>query len=212
MLKSPVYDQNNQQVGEIDLPENIFGVDWNADLVHQVYLWQRAASRRPLAHTKDRGEVRGGGRKPWRQKHTGRARHGSIRSPLWIGGGVVFGPTKEKKFAKKINFKMKVKALLTLLSKKFKDQKIKILTTMVLTEPKTKKAAEFLKKFFLKSQPNVLCVIAQDNQNFLRASRNLPKVKTIKTDNLNLIDCLKYQYIFFEQKAINELVAKYNKL
>lgn len=211
MLKSIVYNQNNQKIGEIDLPEKIFGAAWNADLVHQVYVWQIAASRKPLAHVKERGEVRGGGRKPWRQKHTGRARHGSIRSPLWVGGGVTFGPRKEKIFAKKINLKMKIKALLSVLSKKFKDQEVRIIENLALIEAKTKKAAELFNHFFTKSQPSVLCVVAKDNKNFLRAGRNLPKVKTVKTNSLNLIDCLKHQYIFFEQKAVDELAAKYDK-
>lgn len=209
MIKSAIYNQNNKKIGEINLPEKIFGAAWNADLVHQVYVWQLTGSRQPLAHAKDRSEVRGGGRKPWRQKHTGRARHGSIRSPLWKGGGATFGPRKEKKFAKKINLKMKIKALLSVFSRKFKDQEIKIIETLDLKEAKTKKAAEFFKNFFVKNQPNVLCVVARDNKNFLRAGRNLPKVKILKTNNLNLIDCLKHHYIFFDQKSVDEIIAKY---
>lgn len=211
MPKSAIYNQNNQKIGELDLPDYIFGTAWNADLVHQVYVGQLAASRKSLAHVKDRSEVRGGGRKPWRQKHTGRARHGSIRSPLWVGGGVTFGPRNEKKFTKKINHKMKIKALLSVFSKKFKDQEIKIIENLNLTEAKTKKAFEIFKNFFVKTRPNVLCVVTQDNRNFLRAARNLAKVKGIKTNNLNLIDCLKHQYIFFEQKAVKEIIVKYGK-
>jgi len=122
-----VYNQQGEKVGQVDLPAELFGVPLNRDLVHQVVVTQMANSRQVLAHTKDRSEVRGGGAKPWRQKGTGRARHGSIRSPIWVGGGVAFGPTKERVFAKKINKKMKRQALFMVLSSKVKDKEIVLL-------------------------------------------------------------------------------------
>ena len=100
-----IFDKAGKSVGKIDLPIEVFGLDSNDSLVHQVYIAKRANQRRTYAHTKDRSEVRGGGKKPWRQKGTGRARHGSNRSPIWVGGGVTFGPTNERNFSKKINKK-----------------------------------------------------------------------------------------------------------
>ena len=126
-MKVSVYNQEGKEVGKVLLPKEIFEVKVNPDLVHQVVVCQMANRRQPIAHTKDRGEVRGGGRKPWSQKGTGRARHGSIRSPLWIGGGVTFGPRKEKIFKKKIPKKMRRKALFMVLSGKAKENLLLVL-------------------------------------------------------------------------------------
>ncbi len=131
-MKADIYNQQNQKIGEADLLNKIFNIKWNPDLVHQVLTVQLANRRQVLAHTKGRGEVRGGGRKPWRQKGTGRARHGSIRSPIWKGGGITFGPTKERVFARKINKKMKIVILTGLIGclfflscKKDKNEKLR---------------------------------------------------------------------------------------
>src|SRR3989338_6971942 len=113
IMKAQLYNLKGEVIGDIDLKDEIFGVKWNADVVHQALQAQIANTRKPIAHTKGRGEVRGGGKKPLRQKGTGRARHGSIRSPLWKGGGVTHGPTKDKIFAKKINKKMKRLAIVS---------------------------------------------------------------------------------------------------
>ena len=140
------YDQTGKEVGQTRLPLEIFGVKMNQDVVHRVVLAQRANQRQITAHTKDRSEVRGGGKKPWRQKGTGRARHGSIRSPLWRGGGVTFGPRKERNFKQKINKKMRRKALFMVLSAKAKDNLLVILSDLKLEKPKTKLMAEVLKQ------------------------------------------------------------------
>ena len=116
-MKINIYNLKKEKAGEIELSDRIFGVKWNADLVHQALNTQLANRRQPWAHAKDRAEVSGGGKKPWKQKGTGRARHGSIRSPLWIGGGATFGPSKERNFAKKINIKMKRLAIFSVLSR-----------------------------------------------------------------------------------------------
>src|SRR3989338_9341694 len=123
-MKLPLYNQKAEKVGQIDLVDQVFNLEMNKDLLHQVVTSQIANQRQTIAHTKGRGEERGGGKKPWRQKGTGRARHGSIRSPLWKGGGTTFGPRNEKSFEKKLNRKVKTKALFTLLSAKMREGNI----------------------------------------------------------------------------------------
>jgi large subunit ribosomal protein L4 len=123
-MEAKIYNIQGKEAGNITLPENIFGLPWNADLVHQVVTAMQANARGPVAHTKDRGEVRGGGRKPWQQKGTGRARHGSIRSPIWKGGGITHGPRNDKIYAQKVNRQARQKALLVALSRKYKDGEI----------------------------------------------------------------------------------------
>src|SRR3989338_5603717 len=120
-METEVYNQEGQMAGKIELPDSVFGLPWNDDLVHQVIVSMQSNKRTPVAHTKNRGEVSGTGRKPWRQKGTGRARHGSRRSPIWIGGGVAHGPRNDRNFTKKINVKMMKKAFYTILSQKYRD-------------------------------------------------------------------------------------------
>src|SRR3990167_7958338 len=146
-MKVKLYNQVAEEVGKTELPDEVFGLKWNADLVHQVVTSQEANRRPTVAHAKGRGEVRGGGRKPWRQKGTGRARHGSIRSPIWKGGGVTHGPLKEKNYKKKINKKMAKKALFAVLSAKARDNEIIVLDDLKFSEPKTRLAAEMFAKF-----------------------------------------------------------------
>ena len=207
-MTAQIYDQKNNKVDTIDLPERIFGMRWNPDLIHQVLTAQIANNRQSLAHTKDRGEVRGGGRKPWRQKHTGRARHGSIRSPLWAGGGVTFGPRKERKFDKKINKKMKQQALFSILSKKLAGAEIKILDVLNLKDHKTKNFLSILKAF-AGTKTTILITVLKINRNVFLAGRNAPMLKVVEPTSLNIYDCLKYQYIFFDKEAINKLIKHY---
>ena len=136
VLEAPVYSDKAKKVSTVALPASVFGVKWNADLVHQVTISMMSNARAGTAHTKDRGEVRGGGKKPWKQKGTGRARHGSSRSPIWVGGGVTHGPRTEKDFSKKINKKMRTKALFTVLSKKYALGKVLFVDALSLTEKK----------------------------------------------------------------------------
>jgi len=206
-MTADVYNQKNEKIGMVELPDNIFGVKWNPDLVHQVITAQLANRRKPLAHVKDRGEVRGGGKKPWRQKHTGRARHGSIRSPLWVHGGVAFGPRKERIFARKINKKAKKAALFSVLSKKLKDDEIKIVNDLELTNPKTKDMANILKMFF-GEKFSVLVVPASTNRNAVLAARNIAGVNIANANSFNIYDCLTSKNIFFEQKGLLELIEK----
>ncbi|HEY4494869.1 MAG TPA: 50S ribosomal protein L4 [Candidatus Paceibacterota bacterium] len=209
MSSFKVYNQEGKEMSEIELNEAIFGLPWNDDLVHQAVRVAFANQRPVLASTKDRSEVRGGGRKPWRQKGTGRARHGSIRSPLWKGGGVTFGPTSERNFKLKINKKMAQKALITALSGKAKDNEILILEDLKLSAPKTKEMAKVMLNF---SQiKNALLVISEPNENVKRASKNLPNLEIININNLNILDVLKYQYLILTKEGIEYLNKKYIK-
>lgn len=199
IMKVPVYSINNEQVGEIELTDKVFARPWNPDLVQQVLEVRRANRRQPLAHTKDRGEVRGGGAKPWRQKGTGRARHGSIRSPLWVGGGVTFGPTKEKKYTKKINKKMVKAALYSALAKKLSDGELKIIDNLQTDWEKTKQWYAVLRQM---SRDSVLLVPTSENKKIYRACRNIPKVKCLEVKSLNVEDVLKYKNILIDKNAV----------
>lgn len=143
-MKIDLYNQLGEIVGKVNLPDSVFGVEVDANLIHQAIVAQMANSRRTLAHTKSRSEVRGGGIKPWRQKGTGRARHGSSRSPIWVGGGVTFGPTKNRNFTKKINKKAKRKALSMTLSSKLEDKQFLVVDDIKLKESKTKEAVSII--------------------------------------------------------------------
>jgi large subunit ribosomal protein L4 len=203
-----VYNQEGKEVGETQLPAEIFGLPTNNDLVHQAVVAQMANSRQILAHTKDRSEVKGGGKKPWRQKGTGRARHGSIRSPIWRGGGVTFGPTKNRNFAKKINKKMKRKALLTALSGKAKDKEIIVLDELKITEPKTKLMARVfdnLAKIKKDVKKGAMVLMVEKNENVTKAARNIPKLETIGLGSLNIVDVLRYKYLILIKDSIDIL-------
>jgi len=214
MARIAIYNTEGKKTGTAKLPSEIFDVKINTDLVHQAVVAQLANKRQVLAHTKDRGEVRGGGRKPWRQKGTGRARHGSIRSPIWRGGGITFGPIKERNFKKKINKKMKRKALFMVLSSKVKDNELVLLDKLEIKEPKTKLMAEILNKLNkVKSQKSkvksILIVIPKSDVNIVRASRNIPETKTIRADSLNVLDLLSFKYLLMPKEAIKVIEKTY---
>src|SRR6185437_11216229 len=139
-METKIYNIEGKETGKMTLPENIFGLPWNADLMHQVVVSMRSNARHSIAHTKDRGEVRGGGRKPWQQKGTGRARHGSSRSPIWKGGGVTHGPRNDKDYSQKINRQARQKALLVALSRKLTDKEIIFVDSLNIEKPRTKDA------------------------------------------------------------------------
>jgi len=210
-----VYNQEGKEVGQADLPAEVFDVPMNKDLVHQAVVVQIASSRQVLAHTKDRSEARGGGAKPWRQKGTGRARHGSIRSPIWKGGGVTFGPTKERVFAKKINKKMKRKALLMVLSSKVRDKEMVLLDKLEIAEAKTKQMIEVINNLKTKLKKDLakgaLIVLSVSDQKIIRAIKNIPKIKTIRADSLNVVDVLSCRYLLMPQEAIEVIKKTYLK-
>ncbi|MFH0890951.1 MAG: 50S ribosomal protein L4 [Candidatus Liptonbacteria bacterium] len=212
-MKSDLYNWENSIVGAIELPENVFGRRWNEALIDQVVLAQLANKRHPWAHARDRSEVRGGGRKPWRQKGTGRARHGSTRSPIWVGGGKAHGPRNERDYSQKVNAKMKKAALAVALSRKFRDGELKIFDTLMIAEPKTKVVTQKLKPFFPAkkiSKYDVLFVPEAENKNILRGARNLAKVKISGPASLNVYDVLNYKNIFMDQTAVASIVKHYS--
>lgn len=216
-MKSELYNQKAEKVGTVELPERIFGAAWNPQLVHQALNAQVSSSRNVLAHAKGRGEVSGGGKKPWKQKHTGRARHASIRSPIWKGGGVAHGPSKDRNFTKKINKKMRQAAIFSLLSKRLKDGEVRFIDSLSFDKPKTKLAHEFLKGFLKSSAKdpknvriNALIVPDQANREIYRATRNLANVKSLNATALNVYDLLKYRQIILDKQAIEVIDKTYS--
>jgi large subunit ribosomal protein L4 len=213
-LELAVFNQEGKEVAKINLPANIFGLRFNPSLVKQAYEAQMSQARIPYAHAKDRSEVRGGGKKPWRQKGTGRSRHGSIRSPIWRGGGATFGPRKDTVFAKNINKKMRRSALLMVLSGKARDNEIVVLDDLKLEQPKTKLMANVVKK--LNDVKNdlgkgALVVMADKNENIIRATRNIPKFMTIGAQNLNIVDLLNHRYVLMPKSAIEIIERTFAK-
>lgn len=212
-----LYNQAGEERGTITLPDTVFGMKWNADLVHQVVESQRANMRHNVAHVKHRGEVRGGGRKPWRQKGTGRARHGSIRSPLWKGGGVTHGPTKEKNYQKKVNKKMAQIAFLTVLSAKARAQEVLVLDDLLFPTPKTKFGEEMFTRFSrtfsekIKKGNGVLVALPEKDATVLRVFRNLPYADVHEARNMNAWEVLQYKYILFPQRAIDVFLTRAQK-
>jgi large subunit ribosomal protein L4 len=209
-MKAPVYNLKGDKIKEVDLPDGIFAEPWNADLVHQAVLAQAANRRKPYAHTRTRGEVSGGGKKPWRQKGTGRARHGSIRSPLWKGGGVTHGPRNDKNYSVKINRKMKRKAINAVLSKRMKEHEISVIESLDLSAPKTKILYQSLRDFSVKHGSKTktvssLLVAHRGNASIFRASANIPKVKSTHANSLNIEDLLKYRTILIDERALREM-------
>jgi len=213
-MKADVYNLENKVVGTVELPDSVFGAKWNAVLVKQVLDAQLANKRMPWAHAKDRSEVRGGGKKPWRQKGTGRARHGSTRSPIWVGGGKAHGPRNERDYSQKINKKMKRLALFVALSRKAKDGEVKVLDTMTISAPKTKVLAGALNGLLSMKKGakryDALLVTANDNKNVFRASSNLEKAKAIDATSLNVFDILNHKNLLID-KGVVETIAKHYK-
>jgi len=203
MPQAVKYNTNGEKVTDIDLSDAIFNSKINEEVVHQVVTAQLAKVRSGNASTKTRSEVRGGGRKPWRQKGTGRARHGSIRSPLWVGGGVTFGP-KPRSYEKKVNKKMKRIALKSVLSDKLENESIMILDEFEVDEIKTKKMASLLKGLGLEDK-KVLIILPEKDKNIYLSARNLPRVKTLVLDGLNTYDLLDNEVILMSEEAVRKI-------
>jgi large subunit ribosomal protein L4 len=203
-VKVKVYNQKGEEIETMALPKEIFEVEINPDLIHQVFLSQQANKRRIIADTKDRSEVRGGGKKPWRQKGTGRARHGSIRSPIWIGGGVTFGPTTDKVFKKRIPKKMRRKALFMVLSSKARDNELIILDNLKTEKPKTKMMADVFKRLSLDKEKKLIALPSSDI-NLYKSLRNLDLTKVIIAKDLNVIDLLSFKYLVMPKDSIKKI-------
>ncbi len=193
-MKLAVYDKAMKQIGDVEVSDAIFGRAWNPDLIHQIVVAMAANRRQPLAHTKQRDEVSGGGKKPWRQKGTGRARHGSTRSPLWKGGGATFGPRNERDYTQKINKKMVKAGVYVALSKKIADGEFKVIDTLAIKEPRTRELAWVPK--------GTLLIPAVGNKDIFRASANIQKVKALDPQSLNVEDLLRFKNILIDREAV----------
>lgn len=232
-MKTIVYNQTGEKVRELELNPAVFGLKAKPELIQQAVVAQQANRRQVLAHTKNKGEVAGGGRKPWRQKGTGRARHGSIRSPLWRGGGITFGPTNQRNFSLKINKKAKRKALLMCLSDKAANERIILVDNLELGEAKTKKFFQILLNLKLREKKNklakktespeakkakvskklktVLLVLPKKEEKLYRAGRNLKALGIIQADSLNVLDVLKHKYLLMPVDSLAKIEKTFLK-
>lgn len=206
-MEAKTYNTKGKEAGTINLPDKVFAAKWRADLVHQVVEGMRSNKRAGTADTKGRGEVRGGGRKPWKQKGTGRARHGSSRSPIWVGGGVTHGPLAEKNYKRKISKKMRAQALFSVLSKKMKDGEILFVDSLEMPAMKTKEAQVVMgalskatgwKPLAGSKKPRVLTALYGRSEKAEKSFRNLPQLEMVFLKNLNPLDVLRFQYLLIE--------------
>lgn len=216
-MEAKVYTMQGDAKGSVTLPVDLFGRTWNADLVHQVVTSMQSNARNVVAHTKDRGEVRGGGRKPWKQKGTGRARHGSSRSPMWVGGGIAHGPRNARNFVKKINRGMRAVALATVLSKKYRDGEIVFVDALSMKTPKARDAKGMLaalsqvKGFEALGRRNNAALIALPGRDTAveKSFRNFGNVEVLETRNLNPVAVLgKRMLVIVSPEASLETLSK----
>lgn len=199
MPKVPVYNMSGSQVGEIELAESIFGIEPHMHVLHEAVVMQQASRRRGTHDVKNRSEVAGGGRKPWRQKGTGRARQGSIRSPQWVGGGTVFGPTP-RSYSYKLPKKVRRLALKSALSSKFKDGSIVVVDALTFDVPKTKEMIKVLSN--LNVSKKALIVSVERDQNIERSASNIPGVKVVSATGVNVLDLLKHNHLVITKDAV----------
>lgn len=200
-------DQKNQKVKDVELPE-LFGSNVRPHLIHASVVNQLANKRAGTASTKNKAQVSGGGKKPWKQKGTGRARAGSSRSPLWRHGGTVFGPTP-RDYSYELPKKEKRAALVDAVSSKVADSRLILLSSLELAEPKTKLMTSMLEQ--LGVQENALVILSGENRNVSLAARNIPSVKVIRRENINVYDLLKYRYLITTQEVLNVMQEVYGK-
>lgn len=196
------------EVGNLDLNDVLFGAEYNESVIHQAVVTRLCNERQGTKSTLTRSEVRGGGAKPWRQKGTGRARQGSIRSPQWVKGGVVFAP-KPRDFSKKMNVKAKEVALFSALSQKIRDDEVIFIDDIKVEAPKTKEMAAFLKAF--KLDKSVLVVMDNADEAVLRACANIPEITTIPADQINTYDVVKNAKIVISKKAVEQIQEVYGE-
>jgi large subunit ribosomal protein L4 len=218
-MEATIYNQSGKSTGKIKLPEGIFGVRWNADLVHEVVRLMNSNSRNNIAHTKTRGEVRGGGKKPWQQKGTGRARHGSSRSPLWVGGGVTHGPRNDQNYSRKINKKVRAKALYTILSRKWKEGEILFLDEVKMAAPKAAEAKAMLmalskikgfEKLATKKANAAMFALDKKSDAVSKSFRNFGNVSIEEFRNINPVSILNHAYLIVTnpEESLKALTTK----
>ncbi|MHA6481152.1 50S ribosomal protein L4 [Paenibacillus sp. strain BS8-2] len=202
MPKVTVFNVSGSQVGELELAENVFGIEPNTHVMHSAVVLQQAAERQGTHKTKGRSEVRGGGRKPWKQKGTGRARQGSIRSPQWVGGGTVFGPTP-RTYGFKLPKKVRRLAIKSALSSKVIANNIIVLDQLTFAAPKTKEFKSILNN--LKADRKALVVTANYEDNVALSARNIPGVKFVAADGINVRDVLVYDKLIITKEAVEKV-------
>lgn len=218
-MEVKVYNQQGKAAGEFKLNDKLYTLNWNADMIHQVIVSMQSNARQNNAHTKGRGEVRGGGKKPWRQKGTGQARHGSTRSPIWIGGGVTHGPSNERNYDKKINRKMKTKALFTVLSEKLRNNQLLLVDNFVTTKPSTKEAKNAvtawaklpgLEKTAYKTGKRALIITPVKDETLLKSFANLKAVKVEEAASVNPLLTASYNSVIVinPEKTLATLEAR----
>jgi len=221
-MDTKIFSQDGKESGKISLPESVFAVNWNADLVHEVVVSMQSNARAGTAHTKDRSEVRGGGRKPWKQKGTGRARHGSRRSPIWTGGGVTFGPRSEKDYSKKINKNVKAKAFAITLSKKFADGELVFVDSLSLEAPKTADAKTIvhalakgtgIEELITKRKNTAMIVLSARDENIEKSFANFGNIEVVQAKDISTVDLLTYKYVVVvnPDASVETLVARASK-
>lgn len=221
-METQIYNQAGKSAGKINLPSGVFDLPWNADLVHEVIRLMNSNSRNNIAHTKTRGEVRGGGKKPWKQKGTGRARHGSTRSPIWVGGGIAHGPRNTQNYSRKINKKTKTKALFTVLSRKFKDGEILFIDNFDFSIPKAKEAKNILMSLSkikgyekLATKPKNAAIIALDKKqnNVTKSFGNFGNISIEEFRNINPVSIMNHTYLVITNPAesLKSLTGKTEK-
>lgn len=206
MPKAALYNTKGEQVGEVELSDDVFGVEVRPDIMHRAVVNFLANQRQGTSSTLTRGEVSGGGRKPWRQKGTGRARHGSIRSPLWRKGGIVFGP-KPRSYNFTLPKKLKRYALKSALSSKVVDNELIILDSLKIEAPRTKIMAEILKN--IKADKKALIVLPDKDENVEKSARNLPGIKTTSVNTLNVYDILNHENLIITKEAVERVEEVY---
>ena len=209
-MEATIYSQTGKLAGKISLPESVFGVPWNADLVHEVVRLMNSNSRSNIAHTKTRGEVRGGGKKPWKQKGTGRARHGSTRSPIWVGGGVAHGPRNTQNYERKINKKARTKALYTILSKKYKEGEVIFVDDIKFDKPKTKDAKNIIlslskikgcEKLATKKVNTAILAMDKKVSSVEKSFNNFGNISVEEFRNINPVSILNHTYLIISNPA-----------
>jgi len=203
-LTAKIYNQDGTEAGEQKLDPKVFGVKANKALIHEIVVAQESNARETIANTKTRADVRGGGKKPWKQKHTGRARHGSTRSPIWKGGGVVFGPRLGRVWSKKVNKKAKQAALRMVLSDKAAANQIIVLTALDLKEYKTKAVVALLKNLPTDGRKSLIAMPAVSEKTW-KSAANLKTVTISKTDSLNIVDIMKNKFLIITADGVAAL-------
>lgn len=209
MKKVTVYNSAGEKKTEIELRPDIFNLVPNSSLIHQVYVALRANARQSWAHTKMRGDVRGGGKKPWKQKGTGRARHGSIRSPLWRGGGITFGPLSVRNYTQKINKQMKIGAVKSCLSDKFLNDRLFVVDSFEFNG--RAQAVSKFRSLLPGSGKRTIFLVSEPTPEFINAVSNVPAIEVVRAADVNVVDLMHHQYVIASTDALDALEKRFVK-